>query len=191
MKRIIIAAIAVLMGITSYAQEHMKFKGHDIDGTPTQLAEKLVKDGYKLINKYSSGEVELKGVFSGYEGTIIIEPNVNGIAQKVMVVYNVSNYPWKSLKARFNTLEEGLTKKYGEPATSRKDMDEILYYDGSGYEMQGFRLGKNDYTSAWVNEQGMIGMMIMATTDGAVFLSLWYQDMINTEASSQAEYDDL
>ena len=48
MKRIIITAIAILMGFASYAQGHMKFKGHDIDGTPAELAQKLVADGFKI-----------------------------------------------------------------------------------------------------------------------------------------------
>ena len=191
MKRIIIAAIAILMAIASYAQGHMKFKGHDIDGTPAELAQKLVADGFKITQKYSTGEVELQGVFSGYEALLLISPNVNGIAEKVMIVYDVNNYPWKSLKARFQTLEDNLTKKYGEPVTKIKQMDDVLYYDGSSREIQGFRLGKNDYTCAWSTDQGVIGLMIMATSTSPTMLSIWYQDLANTQATNDAAYDDL
>lgn len=191
MKRIIIIAVALLFGISGFCQEHMKFKGIPIDGTPKELARKLVEQGYKYLGEYDDGRIGLEGVFAGYQGTIAIEPNVRGIAQQVMVVYDVSIYPWKSLKARWMELEQNLISKYGNPVIATKIMDDLLYYDGSGYEMDGFRQGKNDYTYSWYTEEGVIGLMIMATTDGSVFLTIWYQDTANSQVSDQAAYDDL
>ncbi len=190
MKRIIIAVIAVLMSITAFSQEHMKFKGIEINGTTAEFAQKLTTVGFKIVDK-SDNIYALEGVFSGNEATLYVYPNSKGIANRVVVMYDVKDLSWKIIKSRYENLENGLITKYGKPQKSVKHMD-IVYKDGSGYEVMGFQMEKNEYNTSWLIEGvGGIGLMFQSTHQIPSCILLFYQDALNSVEDEQQAYDDL
>lgn len=190
MKRIIIAVIAVLMSITAFSQEHMKFKGIEIDGTTAEFAQKLTTVGFKIMDK-SDNIYALEGVFSGNEATIYVYPNSKGIVNKVVVMYDVRDLTWKIIKSRYENLENGLLTKYGKPHKTVKHMD-VVYKDGSGREIMGFQMEKNEYNTSWMIEgSGVIALMFQSTHQIPSSILLFYQDALNSVEDEQQAYDDL
>ena len=137
MKHIISLIVSLLFACCVFAQEHMMFKGIPIDGSISSMMSKLKKEGFKFLGNMDNG-VAMVGVFSGYESLVSLEANSNGDVSKVSVIYDTKNLGWKAIKVRYENLENGLTRKYGEPITNVKDFH-YLYSDGSGYELVGFR----------------------------------------------------
>ena len=68
MKRILLTIFVLLFTVGSFAQEHMTFKGVEIDGTPDEMVEKLSKVGFKYEGlSEEEGIYYMKGKFAGYQ----------------------------------------------------------------------------------------------------------------------------
>ena len=95
MKRIVFTVIAALFSIIASSQEHMKFKGFDIDGSTEEFANKLTTVGFTIINTNEKQIYGLKGEFAGYEATVVAYPNSKGITYGIAVLYDLKDTAWK------------------------------------------------------------------------------------------------
>ena len=189
MKKILLTIVAALLTISSFAQEHMTFKGIPIDGSVRSMMSKLVDQGFEDCGM-ENGIGAMQGLFSGSEATILIQPNQEGMVTRVVVAYDMQKCTWSIIKARYDNLVEGLTKKYGKPTEEIKEFSSV-YTEGSGRELNGFFLGKNQLQTKWEVDTGAIGMMFMYNVNFPECILLVYEDKINAEIEEQQAYDDL
>lgn len=186
MKRIVFTVIAALFSIVASSQEHMKFKGFDIDGSTEEFANKLTTVGFTIINTNEKQVYGLKGEFAGYEATVVAYPNSKGITYGIAVLYDLKDIAWKVIEARYDNLEKNLTAKYGQPYKSVRKM-KYPYNNGSGNEILGFKLGKNDYGASWLVEG--VGEIVLTFQPSAIILL--YNDMLNSMDDKIQAFDDL
>lgn len=188
MKKVLLIIVSVLLTVNSFAQEHLKFKGKSMDCSCREMQHYLTEQGFKT-DSYEDGVWLMTGKFAGSEALLIINPSPNGKVSSVIVVYDVEDWSWKIVKGKLETYEEMLTKKYGKPKMSKKDLD-VGYRDGSGMELLGFRYGSSEYTLGWDVDGGAIGLALLSE-GGKTAISILYLDNINSDVEEQEAYDDL
>lgn len=187
MKRIITFLLVCLIGLTAYSQEHLKFKGIEIDGKIEQMAKKLEAAGFECTSPDKSS---FKGVFAGREASISVFTNMVDNVYRIAVSYDMSNTPWRAIKTEMVVFEENLTKKYGAPTSAIYEFDRH-YADGSGREINGFMMERNHWSTNWEIETGNIGIMFAQGKMTPPMIIIYYQDKLNYQVQEEQIYDDL
>lgn len=170
------------------AQEHMTFKGIEIDGKPSEMAKKLETVGFTRSGTEDNIEI-LSGKFAGYDASIGICPNVDGNACMVAVIYDDNLDSWSLLKNRFDSLEKNLIKKYGKPTNEEKtvDKDDFIIMSLANKEAS--------WSSIWDTSNGQIKLSIMVSSNEfftySKYVVLGYIDNANHAVDEQQAYDDL
>lgn len=120
MKKLFITFICLLTASFSVAQsnettkeQHLKFKGIPIDGTPFEFGSKLKNAGYSYTNK-NGGNYYYNGAFAGYDNCEIIVKSTNNLVYEVVAIFPKS-YSWVHLHNTYSSLKNMLTTKYGKP----------------------------------------------------------------------------
>ena len=186
MKRFFLLAATLAIGMTVYAQQHMTFKGVEINGTTSEMVNKLVNAGFEDIGQSEYNDLYyLKGNFAGYDATIAVVPTVKGVVHSVAAEYREGLLNWSLAIERFNALEKNLSKKYGIPTVQNKDISG--YSDGTTL----IRNNKGEWSSSWFLEKGKITLSIFVTQSYVLHVHLVYTDKINKLAAEQQAYDDL
>lgn len=180
MKRLLLIAAVILVGVTASAQ-HLTFMGIPIDGNRAHFIRELMfKKDFKKSEYYSKENPTLTGKFS--ERDVLVIPLAYGKNRiwRVGVMFDETQ-SWRILKSTFNTLVDELTTKYGSPSSVRRDTPDP-YFDGSGKEMDGLRYGKVDWQAEFITPNGYIsvffstkialngtfkGMVTLSYTDGS------------------------
>lgn len=181
MKKLALTILTAILGISSYAQDHMTFKGIEINGTPTQMAKNLEKVGFSLIESNDYKSTKMEGKFAGFDATINIIPNNEGQAYAILAVYKEDLETWSQLQNRFSFLENILIEKYGEPTHTTKDAENLaLIY-----------LDRGEWESIWITEKGNIMLFISASNHRSGTVGLGYSDKINNEVNINQAYQDL
>ena len=185
MKRILLTIFVLLFTVGSFAQEHMTFKGVEIDGTPDEMVEKLSKVGFKYEG-LSEEEViyYMKVKFAGYQSRVGIMSS-NSLVHSVAAAYSDGLRTWAHLLERFNFLEEMLTIKYGKPSSVNKNIGKAS--DGR-YPI---RDGKGEWKTTWETDKGNIMLYIYVTEGWHQTVVIGYMDKINVLSQTQQFYDDL
>ena len=118
MKKILLI-ICICAAYASFAQtsdEHFKFMGIPIDGTPQEFGEKLQQKGFEYVATYDKEEHFMyKGYFAGTSCYIGI-PSYENPVNSVMILFNIQD----SLHQLFHDkLKKDLSEKYGEARVSK------------------------------------------------------------------------
>lgn len=186
MKRIVLSLIISIIGLTAYSQEHMKFKGIEMNTTTPKFAKKLIKEGY--VQDYRKDDTFiLKGDFAGYNAKIYLYPNNS--KQIMYAVASVECYTWGHLKSVFNTFLQLLTQKYGNPLLSSHTFKES-YSEGDGNELTALRNGYVEWDDRWLFLEGKIFLQMSADVVGTPMVTLTYLDEINSN-DDRNRSDDL
>lgn len=186
MKRSILFIAALLISLAAYAEEHMTFKGIEIDGRPIDMVKELQKVGFVYNDLVDNDGIHyMKGKFAGYNATIGIMPNHEGVVHSVGASYTEDLHNWPLLIERFNILETNLTKKYGPPAFMNKDIGNAT--DGTG----ALRKNRGQWSSTWLTEKGKIYLYIFVTQLYEQGVFIIYTDKVNKMVDEQQAYDDL
>lgn len=135
MKKLITCTLLAVCTIC-FSQNHLSFKGIEINGTLTDFSQKLEASGYKKIYTNDAQDAcVLEGAFAGYDQCMIF---VISTAQEHIVWKVAVQLPeqssWYSLKSRYNEFRESLMEKYGAPS-KKYEFFSSPYYEGDGYEM--------------------------------------------------------
>lgn len=188
MKKILIAIVSLTFAITSFAQEHMTFKGIPMDGSIRSMMSKLSAQGFKDLG-ISEGSGMMEGVFSGQQAKILLYSNQKGMVTRIGVIYDKDGLAWSLIRGHYNKLIDGLTKKYGEPGIIEDFADG--YEEGSGNELYGFLFDKNHLMARWDTPKGTICMKFVHTYSIEESILLVYEDKINATTEDETSYDDL
>ena len=158
MKRITTSLLICLIVITSYAQEHLEFKGIPLDGTSKQYVEKLKQAGFKFIESNDDGDW-LTGVFTGKECTLsVVSTPVSHTVHTVYVLLKEQE-DWPTIKSNYSLLKKGLCAKYGDPIECREEFSSP-YKEGDGNAYLAFSNGKAKWYSDFRTPLGTISLYI-------------------------------
>ncbi len=170
--------MALLLSLNSFSQEHMKFKGVEIDGTVEELSKKLIGVGFVK----SSEERVFDGSFAGDDDCmILIITTPNGLPYSIAVSRSDKD-TWRSLKSDYENMKESYIKKYGKPSLDIHRF-ESPYYEGDGYELSAIKMKKATFATKWVFENGEIFLTIIGKS-----VVIYYTDSVN-EAIKDKEKD--
>lgn len=189
MKRLILTIIVISLGLTASAQqEHFKFKGIEMNCSVETFVGKLLSQGFEYAETNEDNLPILRGEFSGDKCLLTVLDNLDGLVCGVLLFLDYNDCSWGTILDGLEYYEDGLTKKYGRPKKVVKRF-KYPYKKGSGYELAGFRLGKNSYNIHWETNIGRIGLGFASAQNTAIFLT--YIDKANTEADAEREFEDL
>jgi len=171
---------------------HLTFKGIPICGNPEATVQKIVSIGFNLSLPYSVSMhlASLQGTFTGVNDcTIIVQGTPKSNTVYLIGVLFPQAVDWFSLKSKYLSYKEKLSKKYGVPQTAEFFQDP--YYEGDGYEMSAVSTNNCNYLSTFELANGNISVSI---SSGQQVLVMYQdkqgKDLYDAEMNDLAE-DDL
>lgn len=137
----------------------LKFKGFPISGSISDMITNLQNVGYKLEQRETE-DAMLSGKFMNENCEILlsatpISKQIYHIAVKFDKVDS-----WFSLKSDYKKKRDLVKEKYNVSPTHVKEVFEEPYYEGDGYELQAFRVGKATFGSIYDILDGSISVFI-------------------------------
>ena len=189
MKKFLFALILIALPLVGNAQEHMKFMGIPIDGTPAQFGQKLVtQKGMTDIGRNC-----YVGKFFGIENCCVAVVGVDNNIRTVSVYFPESK-DWTSISARYNQLKNSLTSKYGEPYNVTEYFDS-KYVDDDPSRFYELIFDRCHYETSWVMTQGEIQLKMVNlkgdNSSDSQHVALFYIDYANFNKAEAAKSDDL
>lgn len=188
MNKFISAILLLTMAFIANAQnDHLTFKGIEIDGEVSEFVKKLEAKGYTTFVEIDKAAI-LTGEFAGENAKIFV---LGGKDEKVwkIAVHFEKKSTWNDLKLSYISYKEALTKKYGEGESY--EFFKPPYYEGDGYELSALKLDKCTYLTYFRTKNGSIGVEI--ATDN--YVEITYEDKENVKLhkkkKEQMKYDDL
>lgn len=179
---------------TTFAQQHLSFKGVPIDGSLQQYTNAMVKAGFHYEGT-QEGVALLTGDFAGYKNCIV---GVSTLKNCDVVSHIAVLFPeketWSALRRDYDNLKSMLTEKYGIPSDSRERFTD-KYINESTSNMLIMHALHNDqceWYTIFTTELGNIELSIIPGSDhdeGMVRLS--YYDKANSEKVRSSAIDDL
>lgn len=188
MKRLASLIVALLISVLTFSQEHMKFMGIPMDCTVKQFMAKLMVEGFKYVETDEDGLITMAGSFAGDDVLLWLFDNTDGMISGVCVVMDYNDLGWGTISDDLDFYKDNLTKKYGRPSEVNIKY-KYPHKKGSGYELLGFKLGKNMYNVRWDTKEGTVGMTFASTTNTLLFIT--YVDAINENIDVKREISDL
>ncbi len=99
MKKLISIAILLIFSLSTYAQQEVtKFLGIPVDGSKTQMIQKLKAKGFRYDSKLDA----LVGEFNGSQVNVFIATNNNKVCR--IAVIDKNNVDERDIQIRFNKL---------------------------------------------------------------------------------------
>jgi hypothetical protein len=177
MKKIILALVVSIIGITANAQEHFKFKGIEMKGNTYKFVKELKGKDFALVTQ-SKGDYVLKGTFGGYQSKIYVYSNKDYNVSHIIVA--IDTHSWMHLKKVYNDFVNGLIQKYDDPFIFTEGLDEP-YIEGDGNEIEAIKNGYGNYCSIWVFDNGLIATNMQCDVVGTPVAMIAYYDKENFE----------
>lgn len=191
MKKYLVALLVIFISTGVIAQEHLTFKGIEINGDIKEFVTKLKNNGYSQDEMNNDGTIyTLTGKFAGFDKCTIyvVGTKTSKTVWKVMVMLP-DQRDWYSLKDRFTDMHSSLVDKYGKPSDEYHFFSDP-YYEGDGYELQALYNEKCSYFSSWTFETGYVYMRIRSFQYGSGFIAIMYEDLINGDLSSKEKHQE-
>ena len=193
MNKVFALLFAVFFFISSYAQEHLTFKGVPLDGTLDVYVEKMKQAGFSYIGN-DDGIALLQGEFAGFRNCTIGVVTLESIdvVNRISVLFD-THESWASLYGDYSLLKEMLTKKYGKHDECIEKFDTYSEPRDDRDRMYHLGMDRCKYCTGWETEKGTIELDIIKGgilgDKGMVRLSYW--DKINTELVQDKALEDL
>jgi len=189
MKKTFLLVVVCVLAATMSAEEHMKFKGIEMNGTVSQFVSQLQAKGMTRVGS-RDGSVALNGDFASYKNcTIAVVGDEKMNVVKVAVVFPEQS-TWGMLSSNYETLKDMLTTKYGEPSTIVEKWDGYSEPRDDNDRMLEVGMDRCKYGALWETPQGNIELMI-SHNDFTCFVMLSYYDEQNQSQALQSAIDDL
>lgn len=149
----------------------LKFMDIPVDGSKTQVIQKLKEKGFK----YDSVHDCLTGRFNGKESAIFISTNKNEVDRIMVCDVNSTNetnirIEYNNLLQQFNNNSKYITVKVNEPISEDEDISYEMLVHNKRYEA-GFYLKDN-------TTQGMVWFMI-GDSYGKYYIAIYYDNLNN------------
>lgn len=192
MKKLIFIIVCFIMASSTYAQQHLSFKGVPINGSLQEYTNAMVKAGFHYEGT-QDGISLLSGDFAGYKNCII---GVSTLKNLDVVSHIAVLFPdkdtWSAVLGDYEMLKSLLTEKYGMPSNNKEKFTAyIADYDNS-FVMHALKDGEYEWYTIFSTELGDIELSIIAGAGyqkGAVRLS--YYDKANSAKVRSSAIDDL
>lgn len=190
MKRFIISLLAILSALTSYAQEHMTFKGVPIDGTLDAYVANMKKAGFTYLGT-QDGVAMLQGDFAGYRNCTIgvITLKSLDVVNRITVLFD-AHETWGNLYGNYTSLKEMLTTKYGKHSECR-EMFQGSQPDDDNSRMHALHFDRCKYYTIWETDKGSIELDIAKKEYDGGMVRLTYWDKANTTSVQEKALEDL
>ena len=179
---------------TTFAQQHLSFKGVPIDGSLQQYTNAMVKAGFHYEGT-REGVALLTGDFAGYKNCIVGVSTLKNcdVVSHIAVIFPEKE-TWSALRGDYEHLKDMLTEKYGFPSDSRERFTEKYINESSSNIsiMHALHEDQCEWFTTFTTELGMIELTIMPGDhhdEGMVRLS--YYDKANSEKVRSSAIDDL
>ena len=198
MKKLLLLLLCSIAICSSYAQtdetnieQHLKFKGIPIDGTPSEFGEKLKASGF-VYDTTLVGNPWYKGSFAGYYNCDICVKVHNNMVYEVAALLP-QNYSWDHLYNSYSTLKEMLTTKYGEPWLNEEKFENTPPYVNIEDDNEKFRevkKGNCKYSAAYTSLKDGLGIIVIEIKDSGR-IGLYYEDFTNSKKKQSSAINDL
>lgn len=166
--------LALFAGMTISAQTNsnvLKFMGIPVDGSKTQVIQKLEEKGFK----YDSISDCLTGQFNGKESNIFISTNKNKVDRIYVCDANAANeanirIAYNNLLNQFNNNSKYVTIEENKPLSEDENISYEMTMHNKRYEAV-FYLKEN-------TTQGMVWFMIVEFY-GKYYIAIFYENLNN------------
>lgn len=170
--------VILMLSISVFSQDHLKFKNIPIDGNINAFSKELVKQGFTLLESKGSSII-LKGEFAGKQCNIVVVGTKKTLLTwKVYISFDKENL-WSSLKSKYYELKEQYTTKYGDGKSY--EFFSNPYFEGDGYETTALSVDKCTWSTFWETKVGNISISIQASQN----IGISYEDIKNTVVMDQ------
>ena len=117
MKRLFLAAAALLLALAASAQGHLSFEGMSLEGEYNTFTRIMRRNGFRFSTK-DKQEPFMRGKVLGEEAevTILVTPKTYQVYM-LMVSYPQRS-GWETLKNQYNSMKMKLYARYGNPQMS-------------------------------------------------------------------------
>ena len=190
MKRLFLFFAVLCMSHFMMGQEHMKFKGVEIDGSLSEMVTKLKTKGFVYLGA-EDGIAIMKGDFAGYRDCqiVVLSMKETGKVNAIGVAFP-EREDWSSLEGDYDRLKSMLIEKYGEPSQviERFNRDYV-----SNNQMRFYYIISDGATwmSAFETLNGIIELYMNKVDYNSAAGVLKYYDKANTEGVRASAMDDL
>lgn len=190
MKRLILIVAILFSGHLLRAQEHLTFKGVEINGSTENFIRQMENKGFSILKNRDSRAV-LKGTFSGKPNCLLLISTMEkeDVVSSVQVLFE-RELTWSALSNNYDTLKNMLTEKYGQPVEVKEHF--VNLYSEEDF-LKITRLMANDcqWRSAFETGVGQIVLYITYETEYGSHVVLEYKDRINCMKQREAAMSDL
>ena len=192
MKNIITFFACLIIAGTSFAQQHLSFKGVPINGTLQEYTNAMVKAGFHYEGTQDGISI-LTGDFAGYKNCIV---GVSTLKNLNVVSHIAVLFPdkdtWTSVLSDYETLKSMLTEKYGIPSDHREKFGTYVGDYVNGLVMHALKDGEYEWYTTFSTDLGDIELSITAGTKyNTAAVRLGYYDKANSEKVRSSAMDDL
>ena len=190
MKRLFLFFVVLCVSHFMMGQEHMKFKGVEIDGSLSEMVTKLKAKGFTYLGA-EDGIAILQGDFAGYRDCQIIVMTIKeiGIVNAIGVAFPEVE-EWSLLERNYDGLKSMLIEKYGEPMRVIEKFQSD-YVPNNSLKWLNLMSDECTWFSVFETDKGDIELFIQKVKCGKAAVILKYYDKANTDVVRASAMDDL
>ena len=190
MKKLVLFFVVLCVSIAAMAQEHMKFKGVEIDGTLTEMVTKLKTKGFVLLGA-EDGVALMEGDFAGYRDCqiVVLSMKETGKVNAIGVAFT-EREEWSSLEGDYDRLKSMLTEKYGEPSRVIERFNKD-YVPDNWWRFNYIISDEATWMSEFEVSNGTIELYMNKVDYNKAAVILKYYDKANTDVVRASAMDDL
>lgn len=203
MKKLLTTLLCAMLTLCAFAQSesesnenvntHLKFKGIPIDGTPSEFARQLSRNGF-VYEETIGGAQRYKGSFAGYDNCDVGVKSANSLVYEVIVIFP-KEYTWNHLYGTYSSLKKMLTSKYGEPLKSKEEFENTPSYRNIADDNDKYKEVKDNHCNYYAiffstpDESGPGSIQIEIKSSGRV--GIHYEDYENASKMMDSAMNDL
>lgn len=191
-KHLSLFLICLLFAGTTFAQQHLSFKGVPINGTLKEYTDAMMKAGFHYEGT-QDGISLLTGDFAGHKGCIIGVSTLKScdVVSHIAVIFPNKD-TWSAVLSDYETLKSMLTEKYGYPSDSKEKFTDYVGDYSNVLVMIALKEDKYEWYTTFSTELGDIELSIIKRTKyNTAAVRLSYYDKANSDKVRQSAMDDL
>lgn len=189
MKKLFLSALIFALGFNCMAQEHLKYKGLEINGSISEFCQKLQESGFQTINQKPK-LIEMKGNFSNLENcdVALVGLEKEDLIYKVVTVSKQYSSVSQAL-TDYQTLNKNLMLKYANYTDINFDTLGISDISMAKF-MSDIHNDKRKINAFYQDKRGFIEIS-MREIDLQPIIVVIYIDKKNNNKKLKEEYEDL
>ena len=189
MKKLIFSLVLMVVAWAVMAQEHMTFKGVEINGTLEEFVAQLKEKGF-VYEGDDGGVTIMRGDFAGYGDceVAVLTVDDEDVVGAVGVMFH-EREEWSAIENDYNTLKAMLEEKYGRPYSV---VEEFMgrVFDDNRTKFYYLTSNRCSWSSIFETENGTIELYMQQTAKDKASVIMKYYDMANS-SDRAAAIDDL